>query len=148
MGKVNGGLPLSPHPAPCPPLKKPWPALHAKSHWMLQSSLRKHHPLPSRLPSPPNATVSNSLPLPPTTLSLPDSDNYPAQSLPSSPPTSTHHTPSSPHAESNPPPHSPPDSTPLAPSIPFLEGTPTLLGLSPRSSPYYIPTMPLLIRYP
>ena len=51
-----------------------WPTLQAESHWTLQSSLRKYHPLPSYLPSPSHTTSPNSPPLPPTTLSLPDSD--------------------------------------------------------------------------
>ena len=60
-------------------IKAAWPTLQAESCWVLQSSLRKHHPLSSHLPSPSHATSSNFPPLPPATLSLPDSDNYPDQ---------------------------------------------------------------------
>ena len=106
-------------------IEEAWPALHAKSRWTLESSLRKHHPLPSGLPPPSNATTPTSPLLPPTSLpppptsqpvqptTLSDSDNYPAlshasSSSSSSSPTSTHCPPSSPHAENNPPPHSSP----------------------------------------
>ena len=98
---------------------------HAGSYKVLFVSTT---PLPSHLPSPSHATSSNSPPLPLTTLSLPDSDNYPDQPHTSSSPTNTHCPPSTSYAESNPPPPPPPYSALPAPSDPFLEGMPTLLG--------------------
>ena len=119
-------------PSTLPVIEEVWPALQARSRWSLQISLRKHHLPPSHLPSPPNATIPNSIPLPPAIPTLPDSDKYPAQPHAPSSPTSTHCPPCSPHAKSTiHPPHSPPDSAPLAPSAPFLEGTSSLLGGPP-----------------
>ena len=111
-----------------------WPTLQAELRWTLQSSLRKHYPLPSHLPSPSNATSANSPPLPPATLPLPDSDNHPAQLHASPSPTSTHCPPSTSCAENNPFPPPPPNSALPVPSDPFLGGTPTLLG-GPPSGP-------------
>ena len=132
MGKVNGGLLLSPHPAPCLSLKQ-LGLLYKLSHAGQYNALSV-----STNPSPPTCPL---LPMPPPLIPhlLPQPHSC-SQTLISTLTTLMHHhanthSPSShPHAESPPPPPPPSNSAPSVPSDPFLEGTPTLLG-GPPSGP-------------
>ena len=132
MGKVNGGLLLLPHPAPCLSLKQ-LGLLYKPSHAGHYNALSvSTTPSPSTcplLPMPP-PLIPHLLPQPhPRSRTLISTLSTLMHA--SSSPTNTHSPSSHPHAESPPPPPPPSNSAPSVPSDPFLEGTPTLLGGPP-----------------